>query len=966
VRRAAWCCLVVLIALALAGCAATRPESGIGVPVAGRGNVPTGPRAERPGYALGDRWIRNDGIWELIRIESDHYVFSAGTSEEVHLSKDLALVRLRNFGRSILEFTPTPRIDWPLAIGRRGGASGTFTPAHSDPFEADFRWEVDAYEDVAVPAGTFKAFRITATVVSREGTNFARPRWGLPPGRPAPLSYQLWYAPEIRQFVKGDSDTWWALRFALVAIDPGENEPLKVVVHDPKDQASLPPDADVVLRARASGGKGVARVTVSVNGEIVATEIPKGEIRKAVVVNLPLRLRDGKNVILLTATDPAGTSSQEARTLHYAAPRSLPFPPAGPPVRVGDEYVLLQVPMLGVKSVGAVSVALNDVVVDATYAAALKAEGVPVRLRLIEGENRIRIRYEVVDEGQRVLERTIVYDPAVGAPVQLAGESATSSEPRQATAGLPPAQESHQATADREREEKQRLEQERRREDEHRAADAERTRAEERRRAEEERRRLESQRLVALPPLTLSLSSPRDQARFEHQSVGLAGLVSGGKGVTGVTIALNGVEVRRQQEQAPQRAVTLSLPITLREGQNTLVVTATEIDGTVSQEVRTVFYDKPEPLAIAVRFPPDQLRVSEPASVAAAVVSSSKGVSRIGVHVNGVEVYQQSERTLQKSLLVTVPLKLMAGVNVVAFSAVDGEGSVRQEVRTVTLNSSPAVATTPLPVARHDRWAVVIGVGEYEHPSIPRLRYTVADAEAIYETLIGPAGFRKEHVLLLTDKSERKPTLKNIKWALGTFLARSARKDDTVLIFFAGHGAPETDPRGVERDGLAKYLIPSDAEADDLYSSALPMDELQTIFGRIEAERIVAFLDSCYSGAAGGRTFSSRRTRNVGIDEVFLERLTRSRGRAIITASRPAEVSIELPELGHGIFTYYLVNGLKGAADLNRDRIVSLQELYEYVEQQVTAKSRAVGGNQHPVMKGELEGVLPLTKVPAK
>jgi hypothetical protein len=60
---------------------------------------------------------------------------------------------------------------------------------------------------------------------------------------------------------------------------------------------------------------------------------------------------------------------------------------------------------------------------------------------------------------------------------------------------------------------------------------------------------------------------------------------------------------------------------------------------------------------------------------------------------------------------------------------------------------------------------------------------------------------------------------------------------------------------------------------------------------------------------------------------------------------------------------YYLVQGFKGAADLNRDGIVSLQELYKYVEQQVTQKSRAVGGNQHPVMKGELEGVLPLVKV---
>lgn len=60
------------------------------------------------------------------------------------------------------------------------------------------------------------------------------------------------------------------------------------------------------------------------------------------------------------------------------------------------------------------------------------------------------------------------------------------------------------------------------------------------------------------------------------------------------------------------------------------------------------------------------------------------------------------------------------------------------------------------------------------------------------------------------------------------------------------------------------------------------------------------------------------------------------------------------------------MNGLKGAADLNRDGIVSLQELYEYLEQQMTSKARSVGGNQHPVMKGELEGVLSLAKVRAR
>jgi len=340
------------------------------------------------------------------------------------------------------------------------------------------------------------------------------------------------------------------------------------------------------------------------------------------------------------------------------------------------------------------------------------------------------------------------------------------------------------------------------------------------------------------------------------------------------------------------------------------------------------------------------------------------------VQLNGVEVHQQGAKTPERSVAVSAPIVLKEGANAIVLTATEAGGAVRQEVRTVIYDKPKPVAAAaagaaapPPPAVKHDSWAVIIGVGRYQSTDIPSLRYTVADAESLYQLLVGPGGFKKEHVLLITDKTEKTPTLRNIKWALGTFLARSAKKDDTVVIFFAGHGAPEIDQRGVERDGLAKYLIPSDADPDDLYSTALPMDEMQTIFGRVEAERMVVFLDACYSGAAGGRTFSSKKTRAANLDDQFLERLTRSKGRAIITASRPSEVSIELPELGHGIFTYYLVQGLKGAADLNKDGIVTVQELYEYVEQQVSVKSRSVGGNQHPVMKGEMEGALPLVKV---
>jgi len=370
---------------------------------------------------------------------------------------------------------------------------------------------------------------------------------------------------------------------------------------------------------------------------------------------------------------------------------------------------------------------------------------------------------------------------------------------------------------------------------------------------------------------------------------------------------------------------------------------------------------------VVLRSPADRSRVDDSATVVAAAVTAASGIADVAVSLNGQEVHRHADREAPRSTAVTVPITLREGANTVVVTARDVDGGVRQEIATITYARAAAAvavppAPPPAPVTR-ERWAVIVGAGRYDNRAIPPLRFAAADAEAMYKTLVEVAGFKRENVILMTERTERKPTLRNLRQVLGTFLARAPKKEDTVVIFFAGHGAPEVDPRGAERDGLAKYLVPVDADPDDLYATALPMEEIRTIFERIEAERVVVFLDTCYSGAAGGRTFAAKGVRAGAVDELFLDRLGRAKGRAIITASRPSEVSLELAELGHGIFTYYLTRGLAGDADLNRDGIVSLQELYEYVAREVTRKSRAVGGNQHPVMKGELEGVLPLTEI---
>ncbi|MBI2540096.1 MAG: caspase family protein, partial [Deltaproteobacteria bacterium] len=677
---------------------------------------------------------------------------------------------------------------------------------------------------------------------------------------------------------------------------------------EPKDQARFDRES-IVLAGKATSGKGVARVTVAVNGTEVASRGERSGPRNELLFEVPLKLKEGRNVLIVTALDTTGERRQEARTLFYES--------RGPSA---SEQALKQ--QLEEERKKAAEIAL-------------KAEQEKKRLE--------ELAQKRLDEEKKKAEQLARLDQEKRTKAEELARKQEEERKKAAEIALRAERES------------KRLEEEKRR-------------VEELARLEQEKRK-KAEQLASLPPMQVTISSPANQSRVENESIGLAGLVSGGRGVSRVTVALNGAEVSRLEERSPLRSMPVNLPVKLREGQNTLVVTATDADGLIQQEVRTVHYEKRAPLMVAFRYPEDRSRVNEETSVVAALVTSSKGVAKVSVILNGAEVHQQSERSPQSSVAVTAPVTLKEGANAIVVNAIEADGNARQEIRTVFYDrpkETVAAPKKPLPDPPRERWAVVIGVGRYESPEVPRLRYTVPDAEAIYETLIKSAGFKKDHVLLLTDRSERRPTLRNVKWALGTFLARSAKKDDTVIIFFAGHGAPEVDQRGVERDGFSKYLVPTDAEPDDLYSTALPMDELQTIFARLEAQRVVVFLDACYSGAAGGRTFASKKTRSAHVDDLFLERATSSKGRAIITASRPSEVSIELPDLGHGIFTYYLLQGLKGAADLNRDGIVSLQELYEYVERQVSQKSRAVGGNQHPVMKGELEGVLPLVKVSAK
>jgi hypothetical protein len=891
------------------------------------------PKAERPSYSVGDKWIRSDGAYDLIRIENGRYVFAADGGREVHLTRDLGVAKIVRGGQVLLELEPPPGLTWPLEVGQSGVSWLTLKSLDPQFGQSVVRltWKVDAYQDVRVPAGTFKAFRIVHVL---------EPRFLAASPQSRRLELAFWYAPAIQQLVRADGNDLSGLAFQAVALDRPAAAPLAVTLADPKDQGRVAVER-ITLTGKVAGGTGPLRIAVTLNGAEIARQEEPGTPGKDVPVSVPVKLAPGRNTLIVTATDSTGISRQEGRVLFYdkpapavaaAAPPTPPAPatPAPPPPSATPPPAVAPPPP-------APAATAKPPVVASPPPASTPAPAPP----------------SAATPPPAAAPAPSVVPPSAPAVAAPAPAPATPA-PAPAPAAPAPSQPSRQAAEPS------------RQPTPPPAADAPAPPAPG-----------TPPVVAALPPdaaarpasahFRITISTPTNQARVDQETVTFAAVVYGGTGVRQVLVTANGVELWRQDNRTQQPSMAVNLPVKLAEGQNTLVVTAAETDGTMHQEMRTIHHEKLMPLAVDVRYPEDRSRVPDEASVVAAVARSSKGISRITVTLNGTEVHQQEERSPQKTMAVSAPLTLREGANAIVITAREPDGAARQEVRTVILErvkpAVPIAAPPPAPPAAppSTQWAVIIGVGGYENSAVPRLRYSVADADAIYQTLVS-AGFKKENILLLTDKTERKPTLRNIKWALGTFLARSAHKDDLVMIYFAGHGASEVDQRGIERDGLSKYLVPVDADPDDLYSTALPMDEMQNVLARIEAERITVFLDACYSGAAGGRTFASTKTRTVNVDDIFLDRLTRSKGRAIVTASRPSELSIELAELGHGIFTYYLVRGLQGYADNNRDGIVSLQELYEYLAQEVSRKSRQVGGNQHPMLKGELEGVLPLTR----
>ncbi len=245
----------------------------------------------------------------------------------------------------------------------------------------------------------------------------------------------------------------------------------------------------------------------------------------------------------------------------------------------------------------------------------------------------------------------------------------------------------------------------------------------------------------------------------------------------------------------------------------------------------------------------------------------------------------------------------------------------------------------------NNKVALIFGIENYNY--VPDAKFANLDAKYFYEYSRNVFGVRDENIKLLVDSDA---SLIGSLSALYKWLPGKIRRNQTeLIIFFAGHGLASTD-------GKELYLLPNDGDADLLARTGLSRNAIFDQIIKLKPKSVIMFLDACYTGFSRENEMllaSARPVRIIADDKKDIpDNFT------IFSASQIDQISSGLKEAKHGIFSYYLMKGLEGKADENKDFKITNGELLAYMDQNVSQKALTYNRQQNPSLTGDPDKVL--------
>ena len=238
-----------------------------------------------------------------------------------------------------------------------------------------------------------------------------------------------------------------------------------------------------------------------------------------------------------------------------------------------------------------------------------------------------------------------------------------------------------------------------------------------------------------------------------------------------------------------------------------------------------------------------------------------------------------------------------------------------------------------------NRIALIIGMEEYENMS--SANYAQRDAELFIDYVQAAFGVTQSNIKYFINADTK------IKFDIKRWLKKNVRKNTEVYVYFSGHGM-------ALNNGQDLYLLTNDTQPDFVEETAFNRNEIFNDIAQYNPKSVIAFLDTCYSGAgrADGEMLLAMAKGLVVVDE---QQQQLPDNFTLFTAASAQESAWSLPEAQHGTFSYFLMKGMEGAADLNGDKKLTNGELQEYLLDNV---GRYAQQPQTPQMIGDPDQVL--------
>ncbi|WP_411725470.1 hypothetical protein [Methyloglobulus sp.] len=297
----------------------------------------------------------------------------------------------------------------------------------------------------------------------------------------------------------------------------------------------------------------------------------------------------------------------------------------------------------------------------------------------------------------------------------------------------------------------------------------------------------------------------------------------------------------------------------------------------------------------------------------------------LSIYINSIPVIGGQQRDIkpqeQRYFTKTFSLPVQAGDNMLRVEVNNGSSiGLLEQLLEIPGSTDQAMES------KGDLYIVAVGVNQFDNANerMPNLHFAVNDAVELAQLFEQDSGntFENTYVSILSDDSDLKPTRKNILDAIKVF--EKAGANDTVVLFLDSHGF--SDPRG------NYFFVPSNGDQTEIHdilwkhnltgsaSSLLGWNDFFDAL-RKAAGRRVLIIDTCHAGSSIESPFDAYSLSKRSAASLF----------PLLLASKGEEKSMEYGVSSHGLFTHAILEGLKGSADINQDRSITVRELYDFI-----------------------------------